>query len=689
MSILSPQHKITPDHLDRQAFIYVRQSTLTQVRHCTASTARQYALVRRAEDFGWPSQYITIIDQDQGRSGAAEREGFQHLVAEVGLGHAGAVFCLEASRLARRSSDWHRLLEICALAGTLVIDEEGLYDPGCYNDRLLLGFKGAMSEAELHWLHQRLCGGRLEKARQGQLRFRLPAGYRYDVLGRIVFDPDEQVQEAVRVVFDLFDELGSACAVVKHFAQHELLFPARDRNVLSQLTWRPLTTRRLCAMLHNPLYAGAYVYGRSETKRCRLPGQQGLSKPRKRWLKMEDWAVLIREAHPAYISWDQYLCNRERLDENRTFPGRRGAARAGSALLQGIALCGLCGRRMSVSYRGNRQLPYYVCNHVQSQRGGQVCQTLRGDGIDEQVACLFLEAMRPAELAVSIEALDHLEARARQVERQWTLRIERAQYEADLARRRYLLVEPENRLVSRSLERDWNEKLSEAERMERLSVPQAAAGLVCAEERARILALAQDLPTLWHASTTTHDQRKQLVRLLVKDVTLNRTEAGVRVGLRWQTEAVTEVEVLRRKRVYEARRTDPAVIERVRELAPAHPDDRIAAVLNEAALIPHGGTAWTGSQVRWIRHAGGIASGCPEAPRHCPSGQRGDGRYSAQKAAELLRVSASTITVWCTRGRLDGVQAKPHGPWWVHLTPEQIEALRKPECRCHKRRSPP
>ena len=209
MSILSPQHKITPDHLDRQAFIYVRQSTLTQVRHCTASTARQYALVRRAEDFGWPSQYITIIDQDQGRSGAsaAERDGFQRLVAEVGLGHAGAVFCLEASRLARRSSDWHRLLEICALAGTLVIDQEGLYDPGCYNDRLLLGFKGAMSEAELHWLHQRLCGGRLEKARQGQLRFRLPVGYRYDVLGRIVFDPDEQVQEAVRVVFQSQDEV--------------------------------------------------------------------------------------------------------------------------------------------------------------------------------------------------------------------------------------------------------------------------------------------------------------------------------------------------------------------------------------------------------------------------------------------------------------------------------------------------
>lgn len=685
--------KIQPDHLRRQAFIYVRQSTLGQVRDHTASTARQYDLTRCAQDLGWPHEHIVVIDEDQGRSGASatERSGFQHLVAEVGLGHAGAVFSLEASRLARRSSDWHRLLEICAISGTLVIDEDGVYDPSQYNDRLLLGFKGAMSEAELHFLRQRLLGGKWEKARQGTLRFRLPVGYVYDAAGRIVQDPDEQVQQAVRLVFDLFDELGTASAVVRHFRVHRLLFPVRERNKLSELLWRPLNTRRACMLLHNPLYTGTYVYGRSQTTRHRRPVEQGLgpAQGRKQRLAMEDWAVVLRDAHPAYISWERFLKNQQRLQQNRTFPGRRGAAREGPALLQGIALCGQCGRGLSVAYLSTQHRPYYLCHHERTQLGGAICQTIRGDGVDQAVSALFLEAMQPVELEVSMEAIDHLERRARQIERQWALRLERARYEVDLAQRRYRAVEPEHRLVARSLERDWNEKLAELERLEREQATMLAptAHLVSPQERARILELAQDLPAIWQAETTSHAERKQLLRLLVKDVTLTKREADIHVGIRWQTEAVTEVAVPYPQPVHAARRTDPAVVERVRALAATHPDSQIAAQLTQEGVPSKTGKTWRASQIGSIRRGHGIKSGCPESPALCPGGRRGDGRYSAQAVATMLNVGVATVASWCKQGRLDGVQAKPGSPWWIRLTPEVIGALRRPRRRRRRRSS--
>lgn len=348
--------KIRPEHLDRQALIYIRQSTLVQVREHTGSTARQYDLVQRALDLGWPREHIIVIDQDQGLSGAsaAGRDGFQLVVAEVGLGHAGAVLSLEASRLARSCSDWYRLIEICALADTLVIDEEGVYDPGQYNDRLLLGFKGTMSEAELHWLRNRLLGGKLEKAQKGRLRFRLPTGLVYDATGQVTLDPDEQVQQAVQLVFDLFDELGSALAVVQHFATHQLLFPTRHWGGArdGELVWDPLAHGRVLAILHNPAYANAYVYGRTQTRTQMPPGEAPRIKGRTRQTKRDDWPIVLHNAHPGYITWDQFLHNQQRLDDNRTFrpEDRRGAVREGAALLQGIVLCGRCGRRMTIRY---------------------------------------------------------------------------------------------------------------------------------------------------------------------------------------------------------------------------------------------------------------------------------------------------------------------------------------------------
>jgi DNA invertase Pin-like site-specific DNA recombinase len=676
--------KIRPDQFHRPALIYVRQSTLAQVRNNRGSTARQYDLVQRALDLGWPREQIQVIDQDQGHSGAAAagRDGFQFLVAEVGLGRAGAVLCLEASRLARSCSDWYRLLELCALTQTVVIDQDGVYDPSQYNDRLLLGFKGTMSEAELHWLRQRLLGGKQEKARQGQLRFRLPVGLVYDPAGQVVRDPDQQVQAAIQLLLDRFEQCGSAMAVVQHFTTHQLLFPTRAWGGAhdGELSWGPLRLGRVLALLHNPAYAGVYVYGRTQTRTATLPGEAPRIKGRTRRVRPEEWPILRPEAHPGYLSWEQFQRNQERLDDNRTFRAeeRRGAVREGAALLQGIVLCGHCGRRMTVRYLEDGRTPSYECHQLHTQLAAKTCQSLRGDGVDAAVARVFLEALQPAQLEISLATLDQLEAEARQVDRQWQLRLERAQYEADLARRRFFAVEPENRLVARTLEQDWNEKLAQLAHREREAAarPSLAARLASPEERQRLLALAQDLPAVWQATTTTQAERKQLLRFLINDVTLTRGETTVQVAIRWQTGALTVLEIPRPKRVWEARRTDPAVVARLRELAPGHSDRQIAVQLNQEGRTTGAGGAFSPGKVGWLRCRYAIPTGCPETT--AADAPRGDGRYSARAVAALLNVNVSTIAAWCQSGQLDGLQAAPHGPWWIRLTPEIIAAKGKP-----------
>ena len=678
--------KIRSDHLDRQAFIYVRQSTLVQVRDNTGSKARQYDLVQRALNLGWPREQITVIDQDQGHSGASVigRDGFQSLVSEVGLGRAGAVISLEVSRLARSCSDWYRLIEICALSETLVVDEEGVYDPNQYNDRLLLGFKGTMSEAELHWLHSRLQGGKLEKAQKGELRFRLPTGLIYDPLGQVILDPDEQVQQAVRLVFDLFDQFSSAMAVVQHFNSHGLLFPTRFwggvRN--DELVWQPLLHGRVLMILRNPAYAGAYAYGKTKTRTKALPGEAPRIKGYTRQVKPEDWSIVLKDVHPSYIPWEQFLRNRQRLEDNRTWhpEEHRGAVREGAALLQGIVLCGQCGRRMSVRYLQDGTVWAYVCAQVHSHLAGKTCQFVIGNEIDAAVTQVFLEAMQPAQLEISMAAFKQIERRAQQIDQQWQLRLERAHYDANLARRQFCSVDPENRLVARTLERDWNEKLAEIELLEReyAALPKLTAYLVSPEARQRILALAQDLPTVWQAHTTSPVERKQLLRFLVKDVTLTRQKTTIRASIRWQTETVTSREVPRRKKSCDARRTNPAVVDRVRILAANHTDEQIAPLLNQEGYVPGLGGSFTANKVYWIRYAYCIPSGCPQAPGACPEGQRGDGRYSARAAAERLNVDVSTIADWCEAGVLDAIQETPHGPRWIKLTSEIIAKLRKP-----------
>ncbi len=684
---LRSHSKLRADHLTRPALIYIRQSPLMQVRENTASTARQYHLARRVQELGWPEHLIIVIDQDQGQSGASAvgRTGFEYLIAEVGLGRAGAVVSLEASRLARSSSDWYRLIEICALTDTLVIDEDGLYDPGQYNDRLLLGFRGTMSEAELHWLHCRLVGGKLEKAQHGALRFRLPVGLSADPTGQVVLDPDEEIQHAVRLVFDLFEHHRSALAVVKHFADHGLQIPDRlwTQQRKGEVVWTPLRHSRALAMLHNPFYAGAYVYGRTKSRTRLLPGEAPRIKARSRRVARVDWPIVLRDHHSGYLSWEQFVNNGQQLDDNRTYRAeeRHGAVREGSALLHGLVVCGRCGRRMTVRYMEDGLRPIYLCAQVHKDLAGQTCQFLRGDGIDQAVAQLFLAAMQPAHLQVSLATLAQLEERARAVDRHWQLRLERARYEVDLARRRYVAVDPENRLVARSLERDWNEKLTTLDRLEReyAAHPTPNSLVVNKEERSRILALAQDVPLVWHAPTTTAAERKQLLRLLMKDVTLTKQPTTIAIAVRWQTEARSTLEIARPKRVADAKRTAPAVITRIRALAPTHTDEQIASCLNAEGFRSGSGGTFSTSKVEWIRYVYHIKNGCPRGPAACPTGQRGDGRYSARAAATLLNVTVSTIADWCQSGKLDGVQAVPHGPRWVVLPPELITTLRKPQ----------
>jgi len=695
MPTLTKESKIRSDHLDRQAFVYVRQSTLFQVRENTASTARQYDLKRRACEMGWSESQVVVIDQDQAQSGsqAVARDGFQFLIAEVGLGRAGAVFSLEVSRLARNNSDWHRLLEICALTDTLVVDEEGVYDPGLHNDRLLLGIKGALSEAELHWLRSRLLGGKLQKAEHGELRFRPPTGFVFDPANHLVRDPDEEVQQAVTLVFSLFEQHNSALTIVKHFNTHNLRFPTRHwgKRRAGELTWGPLTHGRVLDILHNPAYTGTYVYGRTKTRTRILPSEASRIKGRTRQVAQEDWPIVLHDAHPSYISWAQFLGNQQQLDDNRTFRAeeRRGVVREGAALLQGLVLCGRCGRRMGVRYLSDGKTPIYVCAALHTQRAGPTCDSLRGDGVDAAVSGALLEAVQSAQLEVSLATLDQLDAQAKQIERQWQFRLERVRYEADLAKRRFLAVEPENRLVVRTLERDWNDKLLEVERLERefASLPERRVRRIDANERGRILALSQDMPAVWQATTTSHAERKHLLRLLIKDVTLTKRDTTFEIGIRWQTEALTQLTISRPQRSCDTRRSDPAVVDRVRALAPDHSDSDIADILNQEGAAPGLGGMFSKSKVYWIRYAYGLAQRSPGAPRPSLAWQRSDGRYSARAAAELLNVDVSTIADWCQAGRLDYVQRVPHGPRWVTLTPELLATLRKPVRQYKPRRA--
>ncbi len=640
--------KVLARHLKRNAYLYIRQSTLRQVFQNTESTERQYGLRQRAVALGWPQEQIIVIDSDQGQSGASMegRDGFQKLVADVGMGRAGIVMGLEVSRLARNSSDWHRLLEICALSDTLILDEDGLYDPAHFNDRLLLGLKGTMSEAELHVLRARLRGGIINKARRGELEVPLPIGFCYDANGRVVLDPDRQVQETIHTFFRTFRRTGAATATMKEFRSRRIKFPRRVRSgpTKGELVWGDLGFSRTLWVLHHPRYAGAYFFGRS---RQRKHGDRSGTFER---LPREEWTALIPGAHAGYITWEEFEENQRRLRENSQAHGsdrKQSPPREGPALLQGLVSCGVCGDRMTVRYnaRNGKLLPTYTCMKGTIERAEPICQVLPGQHVDEAIGRLLLEAVSPMSLEVTLTVQKELESRAVEVERLLSRQVERARYEADLARRRFMKVDPDNRLVADELEAEWNRKLrahTEAQE-EREQRRQAEQAVLDEQQRARILALSTDLPKLWHNPATPDRERKRMVRLLIEDVTLIKG-TPVTAHVRFRSGATTTLSVPPALSAWQLRQTSPDVVAEIDKLLDHHTDAEIAPILNQRGYTSGTGKPfqpWTVYRIRWEYEL-----------RTRYDRLRAAGMLDKREMAERLGVAPATIKVWRAAGLL-------------------------------------
>lgn len=565
--------KIQTIHLERLAVVYVRQSTLQQVLDHQESTRLQYGLVNYAQDLGWSSDRVLVIDEDLGKSGATAegRSGFQRLVAEVSLNHIGLILGVEMSRLARSSKDWHQLLEVCALFRTLIADLDGIYDPSQYNDRLLLGLKGTMSEAELHVLKQRMLEGKLNKARRGELPFDPPIGYVRRPAGEIVLDPDEQVQQVVRLIFRKFEEIGTLNGVLRYLVSKGIEIGVRTRIGVNrgELEWHPPNRMTLQNLLKNPAYAGVYAYGRRQIDPCKKqPGRPSTGRVVN---ATEDWHALVMNRFPAYISWEQYQQNLTRLQANQTRADSIGAARHGSALLSGLLICGGCGWRMTVHYSSQGRTHEYCCTQAVSNYGGKRCQHLSGVALDQAVTQQVLAALQPAALELSLQAATQLEQERSQLNQLWQQRLERARIEAERAGRHYRLIEPENRLVARQLAREWEEKLATQQQLQedyqRFQVQQPQQLLE--SERIAIEQLANQIPSLWEAPTTTVVQRKEIIRQIVNQITVRVHEDSEQVALtiEWAGGRMTEHQVIRPVAKWEQLSYYPQLCQRVRALA--------------------------------------------------------------------------------------------------------------------------
>ena len=631
--------KVTAAHLKRPAYLYVRQSTMRQVVEHTESTQRQYALKHRAVALGWPQDRVVTIDDDLGVSAASEgRHGFAKLVSEVGLGQVGIVMGLEVSRLARNSSDWHRLLEICALTNTLILDEDGVYDPAHFNDRLLLGLKGTMSEAELHVLRARLMGGMLSKARRGELKMRLPIGLVYDPQDRVVLDPDQQVQQSLRRFFRTFLQVGTVHATVRAFAAENLRFPRRVHGGPhhGDVVWGALTQSLGNYLLHNPRYAGAYVYGRRTQRR-----RDSAGRPKVVFLPQEEWTILIREAHAGYLTWQQYEENQCRLRANSR--GGRGPwkspPREGAALLQGLVICGVCGKTMTVRYHHRRQgppWPQYICAGTGVQLAEPTCESIPGQNIDAAVGQLLVEAMSPLSLEVSLAVQQELQERIEETDQLRRKHVDRARYEMELARRRYMQVDPENRFVADSLEADWNHKLKDlaAAEEEYQRRRQMDRQLLDDKAKRRIKALSTDFPRLWNNPKTPQRERKRMARLLLRDVTLLRDE-GITVHVRFKGGVTQTVKLPRPLRCWELRQIDAEVLKEIDRLMDEHTSNEIAAILDQRNLLSGCGNSFDGYRVRRLAKYHGLKS------RYDRLRERG--LLTLKEMAEKLDVSTSTV----------------------------------------------
>lgn len=640
--------KVEPRYLRRSAYLYVRQSSMRQVLENTESTKRQYALQGRAIALGWTNDAIVVIDSDQGESGASSawREGFKHLVAEVGMGKAGIVMGLEVSRLARNNADWHRLLEICALSDTLILDEEGIYDPSNFNDRLLLGLKGTMSEAELHVLKARLRGGILTKARRGEFRCPLPIGLLYAPDGSVVLDPDTQVQETIAHFFETFDRVGSAHRTVRAFRQAGIQFPVwiRQRGTTNTLIFRPLTATVANRTLHNPRYAGVYAFGRRRYRRTADGGK------RIEELPPEEWTACIPGAHPGYITWEKHQENLKILARNSTgFDKARRPPREGSALLQGLGVCGVCGQRMRAKYQSRRGRldVWYVCWRSAADRGDPACQSVAGQCIDHAVSDIVAKTVTPATIELAVAVRRELETRLQNADRIRSMAVQRAEQAADLARRRFMMVDPGNRLVADSLEADWNHKLRTVHEARREYERESVAAELTGRELGRLDALAVDFQKLWSAPDTPMRERKRMLAHIIDDVTMTKlTDQGVtQVHVRFrggQTQSLTVANPLSH---CERQRTPTEVIEAVDGLLDHHIYEVIAEILNRRGMRP-GGAAVPGREDRTFttKHISYIVRVYKLKPRYDRLRERG--LLTRKEMMERLGISNTTLNRW-------------------------------------------
>ena len=691
---------VSASHLERRACVYVRQSTAQQVFHHGESTNRQYALADRAAALGWARESIDIIDEDQGRSGSTTdgRGGFARLVEDVARGKVGAVLAVEVSRLARSSQDWQRLLSLCAVAETVVVDEQAIYDPGDKDDKLLLDIKGTMSEAELHWLGLRMIGALRSKARRGELRVRPPTGYVWTEAG-LAFDPDEAVQRAVRLVFERFAIEPSGAAVASWANAAGVSVPTRQHHSdgTSELEWRPLGAHRVYEMLRNPTYAGVYTYGRRPVRKVLVDGE--IRHVRADGDDPDKWAVRIDNAHPGYIDWETYVKNQQKLRDNQLLKHRatRGAPRDGSALLTGLLLCGRCGRRMDVTYRSvDNGCGYYRCRGDWNYgKGG--CWTVPADPIDRAVEKLFLEAMAPAELDVSLAVEYEIGEQAEAIDRHWKLRIEQATYETKRAERRYKAVDPDNRVVARTLEREWEERLRDLDQVQKQlqQARQQHHVELTDADRARIRALSRDLPNVWKSSSTSQADRKAMLRLVIEAISITPIDVpkrATRIRVAWTSGASTQLDAPRPPLHM---RTPRGARERAFELASSGlTNAQIADQLNAEGMQTGAGRTWTATAVGWARQRRGqdhpgVADG---GTRVILPDQDASGRYSVPGAARCFGVSRTTVRGWIADGVVTAERAPYRGRcgvWWITIDDATARLLRQrvaQKGRLHRKR---
>jgi DNA invertase Pin-like site-specific DNA recombinase len=662
--------KVQPHHLERSAYLYIRQSSMRQVLENVESAKRQYALRGRAIALGWRDEQIIVIDSDQGESGAsaAWREGFQRLVSDVGMGRAGIVMGLEVSRLARNNADWQRLLEICALADTLILDEDGVYDPTSFNDRLLLGLKGTMSEAELHMIKARLRGGILNKVRRGEYHCTLPTGLIYDQSGNVTLDPDSQVRETIVHFFETFSRVGSACQTVKVFRKEGLLFPSRLRN--SETTvFRPLTASTAIRVLNNPRFAGVYSYGRRRYRRA-IDGKRTLQRR-----DQDDWLACIPDAHPGYISWERFQENLKVLKTNGQGyeVARASPPREGMALLQGRAVCGRCGKHFRIRYasRRGRLEAWYICDRAHGYRGEPNCQSIAGPPIDKAIGMLIGEQMTPAAVELALEIRREIEARHEEADRLRRRAIDRAQIEADLAQRRFMLVDPNNRLVADTLEGEWNEKLrvlSKA-REDRERAREQDQFILNEAVRERLIAMTVDFNKLWVDPDTPNRERKRLLAHIIEDVTLIKmpAEGTTKVHIRFKGGKIQTLTIMSPKSSAQQVKTHPGIVELVDKFLDKHIYSEIAELLNQQGYSPGGSTRhgrhdarFTALKVAYLVHRYGLRSRYDRL--------RDRGMLTKREAAARLNIHETTLAKWAENGLVARHSYNAH--YYLYEVPE-------------------